>query len=106
MTVSNQRERDEIGELLLQEWKNFAEILDERGETWATTDPMTWPRGSSLWWIDHGIRLLLQAAEIVGLRLPRQELERQHRERAEHHRVFPDGPPSLTGPVKPRTPAA
>ncbi|MEU0857460.1 hypothetical protein ABZ352_18755 [Streptomyces griseofuscus] len=94
--MSNRTERDAIGELLLKEWKDFAEVLADRGETWATTDPMTWPRDSTLWWLDHGIRRLLDAAAVVGLKLTREELERQHQERAEYRRLFPNGAPTLT----------
>ncbi|MFJ5817321.1 hypothetical protein ACIQGT_26005 [Streptomyces sp. NPDC093108] len=93
--MSNQRERDAIVELLLKEWKDYAAILDERGETWSTTDPMRWPRDSALWWLDHSIRCLMEAAKAVGAEISRAELERQHRERAEYRRTYPSGSLSL-----------
>ncbi|MFF4188147.1 hypothetical protein ACFYZ9_33630 [Streptomyces sp. NPDC001691] len=77
--MSNKAERDAVGALLLEEWGTFAEILDERGETWLTTDPMKWPKDSSLWWLDHGIRRLLEAAHAIGLKITRVQLEEQHR---------------------------
>ncbi|MEU3500192.1 hypothetical protein ABZ726_05280 [Streptomyces hundungensis] len=77
--MSNKQERQAVGKLLLEEWAIFAEILDERGETWLTTDPMKWPKGSALCWLDHGIRRLMEAADAIGLKITRRELEEEYR---------------------------
>lgn len=105
--MSNAYERDAIAVLLLTEWKDYADILDSRGETWTTTDPMRWPASSSLHSVDHAIRRLLDVAKIVGLKVSRESLERDYRAIQEYYRMFPDGMPSLVDALKAiRPPAA
>ena len=93
--MSNLNERDGVGELLLREWAAFVGILAERGETWQTTDPATWPQSSALWAADHGIRVLMEAGKLIGVHVDRAELNQQHEERAAYRRMFPDGAPRL-----------
>ncbi|MFJ4342650.1 hypothetical protein [Streptomyces sp. NPDC088915] len=105
--MSNKAERDKIGELLQREWKDYAAILDDRGETWKTTDPMRWPASSALHSLDHAIRRLLDVAKIVGLDVTRASLERDHRAIEEYRRMFPGaGMPTLEDVVKSLPPAA
>ncbi len=106
--MSNKTERDAIGELLLREWGSFVEVLAQYGQTGTAYDPERWPQNSSLWSIDHGIRLLLEVAGHIelrdnrtGLPLDRAELHKQHQERAEYRRMYPGGMPSLTEPPEP-----
>ncbi|MFJ5588296.1 hypothetical protein ACIQCG_00935 [Streptomyces noursei] len=104
--MSNKSERTEIGELLLEEWKDFADVLDSQGETWETTDPLRWPASSELHSLDHAISRLLDVAKIVRLKVTRGSLEQEHRAIQEHRRMFPDGMPAPADAVKPRSPVA
>ncbi|MGP3950853.1 hypothetical protein [Streptomyces sp. 7N604] len=99
--MSSQQERDALGELLFREFAAYAVALTEHGEQWAQVwprkDEEEWPPGSELDWLHGRFVLAREAAAVVGVRLSDKEITRQHQERLEYLRAFPNGMPSLTG---------
>jgi hypothetical protein len=96
--MSNQAERDALGELLFREFNAYATALTEHGKDWAEAWPSaTWPTDTPLSTLRGRFALAREAAEVVGVKLNDSEITQQHRERMAYRAMFPSGMPTLTG---------
>ncbi|MEU6290390.1 hypothetical protein [Streptomyces sp. NPDC046988] len=96
--MSNQTERDTLGELLFREFGAYAAALDEHGEDWAHTWPSaTWPPHTPLAALQGRFAVAREAAAAVGVEPSDAAITEEHQMRQEYRAMFPDGPPVLIG---------
>jgi hypothetical protein len=96
--MSNQTERDTLGELLFREFDAYAKALHEHGEDWAHAWPSaTWPPHTPLAILQGRFALAREAAAAVGVQLSDATITKEYRERQEYRAMFPDGPLDLIG---------
>jgi len=94
--MSTHQERDVLGELLFREFHAYAAALAEHGEHWPERWLQEWPASTELAQLRGRFLLAREAASVVGIRLADEQITRQHQERLEYLRAFPNGAPSLT----------
>ncbi len=83
--VSSPRAR--MSDLLVQEWRAWARLLKERGETHQTTNYATW--NDTMYLVSARVDAVMAAAEVIGLRLGFAEIDalyRQQNDREAHAR--------------------
>ncbi|MET9109380.1 hypothetical protein [Streptomyces zhihengii] len=96
--MSNQNERDTLGELLFREFGAYAAALDELGQDWAHTWPTaTWPSHTPLAALQGRFAVAREAAAAVGVAPSDAAITEEHQVRQEYRAMFPDGPPSIIG---------
>ncbi|MFD5079546.1 hypothetical protein [Streptomyces sp. NPDC058371] len=96
--MSNQTERDTLGELLFREFNAYAAALTEHGETWAPAWPSaTWPPHTPLAVLQGRFAVAREAAAVVGVGPSDAEITEEHQVRLAYRTMFPDGAPSFSG---------
>ncbi|MER5889664.1 hypothetical protein ABT160_38055 [Streptomyces sp. NPDC001941] len=96
--MSNQSERDALGELLYREFRAYTAALDEHGEDWAQAWPShTWPPLTLLAALQGRFAVAREAAAAIGVKPSDAAIAEEHRVRQEYLALFPDGPPALSG---------
>ncbi|MFI9772214.1 hypothetical protein ACIHJG_35930 [Streptomyces sp. NPDC052415] len=96
--MSNQTERDILGELLFREFQAYAAALTEHGEEWAHAWPSaTWPPDSPLAALQGRFAVAREAAAAIGVEPSDSEITEEHQVRLEYQALFPDGLPTLIG---------
>ncbi|WP_440581059.1 hypothetical protein [Streptomyces sp. PT19] len=94
--MSNQTERNILGELLFREFHAYASALTEHGEDWAQAWPSdTWPPDSPLAALQGRFAVAREAAAAIGVEPSDNEITEEHQVRLEYRAWFPDGPPAL-----------
>ncbi|MFD6334901.1 hypothetical protein ACFWGI_35735 [Streptomyces niveus] len=96
--MSNQTERDTLGELLFREFDAYVTALTEHGECWSDAWPsVTWSSHPTLAVLQGRFAVAREAAAAVGVRLSDSEIAEEQRERQKYRELFPDGAPTLVG---------
>ncbi|MFD4933465.1 hypothetical protein [Streptomyces virginiae] len=95
--MSNTKERDRLGDILMREFGEYANALTEAGEDWAAVwQHDRWPEESRLRWLHGRFLLAREMAGAVGVRMSDEAISAEHTARLEADRMFPEGRPSLT----------
>ncbi|MFB6985558.1 hypothetical protein [Streptomyces sp. NPDC056304] len=96
--MSNQTERDTLGELLFREFDAYATALTEHGEDWAHAWPsVAWPPHTPLAGLQGRFAVAREAAAAIGVKLSDSEITEEQRVRQQYRALFPDGHPTLIG---------
>ncbi|RNG04744.1 hypothetical protein [Streptomyces botrytidirepellens] len=96
--MSDQTERDTLGELLFREFNAYATALTEHGEDWAQAWPSTtWPPHTPLLALQGRFAVAREAAAAIGVEPSDSQITEEHRARLEYQALFPDGAPTLIG---------
>ncbi|MER5615981.1 hypothetical protein [Streptomyces sp. NPDC002215] len=95
--MSNQTERDTLGELLFREFHAYVTALTEHGEDWAHTWPSaTWQPHTPLAVLQGRFAVAREAAAVVGVGPGDIEITEEYKVRLAYRAKFPDGAPSLS----------
>ncbi|MGC5263919.1 hypothetical protein ACPXCO_23155 [Streptomyces cyaneofuscatus] len=96
--MSNQTERDTLGDMLFREFNAYATALAEHGEDWANSWPSaTWQPHTPLAVLHGRFAVAREAAAAVGVGPSDSEITEEHQMRLAYRAMFPDGAPTLTG---------
>ncbi|MET8816542.1 hypothetical protein ABZW47_31655 [Streptomyces sp. NPDC004549] len=96
--MSNQTERDTLGELLFREFDAYVTALTEHGEDWAHAWPsVTWPPHTHLAVLQGRFAVAREAAAAIGVKLSDSEVTEEQRVRQKYRELFPGGHPTLIG---------
>ncbi|MCX4826357.1 hypothetical protein OG883_42715 [Streptomyces sp. NBC_01142] len=96
--MSNQTERDTLGELLFREFHAYATALAEHGEDWARSWPSAnWQPHTPLAVLQGRFAVAREAAAVIGVRPSDSEITEEHQVRLAYRAMFPDGAPALIG---------
>lgn len=96
--MSNQTERDTLGELLFREFNAYATALTEHGEDWAHAWPsVTWPPHTPLAVLQGRFAVAREAAAAIGVELSDSKITEEQQVRLEYRALFPDGAPTFIG---------
>ncbi|WP_030372392.1 hypothetical protein [Streptomyces rimosus] len=95
--MSNEKERGQLGDIMMREFGEYATALVEAGRDWAVVWPTAaWPPESRLRWLHGRFLLARECAAAVGRRFTDAEITQFHREHLAYLAAFPGGTPSLT----------
>jgi hypothetical protein len=81
--VSNTTERKAVAELLYSAFADYADCLRALGQTWHNADTAHW--GAGTYSAHAHLSGLRKAAEVIGLRLGLEDLDRVDQERRANH---------------------
>ncbi|MFJ5952610.1 hypothetical protein [Streptomyces noursei] len=95
--MSNQTERDTLGELLFREFGAYAAALTEHGEPWTHWPSATWPPHTPLAALQGRFTVAREAAAAVGVEPGDAAITEEHQVRLEFRSMFPDGPSARIG---------
>ncbi|MER7194763.1 hypothetical protein [Streptomyces flaveolus] len=96
--MSNRTDRDRLGELMFREFSTYATALTECGEDWARAwTSATWPPHTPLAVLQSRFAVAREAAAVVGVKPNDSKITEEYQARLEYSKMFPDGPPTLTG---------
>lgn len=96
--MSNQAERNVLGELLFREFHAYASSLTEHGEDWAHAWPSdAWPPNSALAALQGRFAVAREAAAAIGVEPSDSMITQEHQVRMEYRAWLPDSPPALIG---------
>ncbi|WP_327391525.1 hypothetical protein OG728_39325 (plasmid) [Streptomyces microflavus] len=94
--MSNQSERDELGDLLFAEFALYAEALSEQREGWEEAWPsVTWPPHTLMATLQGRFAVARKAAAVVGVKPSDSEITDEHKARVAFRSMFPDGAPAI-----------
>ncbi|MFI6277992.1 hypothetical protein [Streptomyces sp. NPDC050988] len=96
--MSNQTERNTLGELLFREFNAYATALTEHGEDWAHAWPSaTWPPHTPVAALQGRFAVAREAAAAIGVKPSDSQITEEHQVRLEYRALFPNGAPTLIG---------
>lgn len=96
--MSNQAERNTLGELLFREFTAYAAALTEHGEDWSHAWPSAaWPSHTPLAALQGRFAVAREAAAAIGVKPSDRQIAEEHQARLEYQALFPDGAPTLIG---------
>ncbi|MBG7704877.1 hypothetical protein HCJ76_44150 [Streptomyces sp. MC1] len=95
--MSNTRERDVFGTLLMEQVMELGAALEPFGQTLLTMDPDSWPSIAVTVRVAHrGFEVALKFAQAAGIKnLTMERLADEYNVRVEAREMFPDGPPRI-----------
>ncbi|MEU5199014.1 hypothetical protein AB0G86_34085 [Streptomyces scabiei] len=96
--MSNQTERNTLGELLFREFTAYAAALTEHGEDWSYAwHSATWPPHTPLAALQGRFAVAREAAAAIGVKPSDSQITEEHQARLEYQALCPDGAPTLIG---------